>query len=439
MTGARLPSVLASLAAVATASARAQTPAAPPDSLRLSAVLRQATRVDPRQRQFELAASASSLRVRNIDAERLPQLSVTGQAQYQSAVTSLHVPIPGITIPTPPNDTYDARLNAQQSLLDPTIAPRRTMERAQLAETQAGVRVTLYGLRQEVDDAFFAALLSQERQAQLALTISDLNARLRETATRLREGTALPGDTAAIAATILERRQDLAQAHADRSAALARLSRLLGRTISDSAALALPDLAASVASAIPKAADSVRARPEYEQFEATRARIESQEAVESAQDRPKVSAFGRVGYGRPGLNVLSSNFQSYWLAGLQLQWTPWTWGSTGRDREALELQREITATNEQAFSRTVDRGVQQVIATMARLDTAMALDDGIVSLRGEVERESAAKLREGVITASEYVDRNTDLLAARLARAQHRVELAQARAGYLTMLGLEIP
>jgi hypothetical protein len=37
------------------------------------------------------------------------------------------------------------------------------------------------------------------------------------------------------------------------------------------------------------------------------------------------------------------------------------------------------------------------------------------------------------------VDRNTDLLSARLASAQHRVELAQARAGYLTTLGLEIP
>ena len=58
------------------------------------------------------------------------------------------------------------------------------------------------------------------------------------------------------------------------------------------------------------------------------------------------------------------------------------------------------------------------------------------------ERATAALrtgTREGVVTASEYVDRNTDLLSARMANAQHRVELAQARAGYLTTLGLEIP
>jgi hypothetical protein len=37
------------------------------------------------------------------------------------------------------------------------------------------------------------------------------------------------------------------------------------------------------------------------------------------------------------------------------------------------------------------------------------------------------------------VDRETDLLAARLARATHRVELAQARARFLTLIGLEVP
>jgi outer membrane protein TolC len=444
MIGVRILLTHASLVALAAATtARAQQPAAatgaPHDTVRLGSLLEQATSADPRQRQFQLSASAASLRVQNIDAERLPSLNASGQAQYQSAVTKVSVPIPGITIPNPPHDTYDARLNAQQSLIDPSIAPRRAAERAQLAETQAGLRVTLFGLRQEVNDAFFTALLLQERESQITVAIADLDSRLRETATRLREGTALPGDTAAIAATILQRRQDLAQARAERGAALARLSELVRRPIADSTALALPDLANAVAQARTRTPGDTRTRPEFAQFDATRARLATQEAVQSAQDRPKVSAFGRAGYGRPGLNALSADFQSYWLAGVQLQWAPWTWGTTRRTREALELQREITTTNEQAFANGIDRGVQQSLATMTRLDTAVALDERIVVLRAEVERETAVKLREGVVTASEYVDRSTDLLSARLAGAQHRVELAQARAGYLTMLGLEIP
>jgi hypothetical protein len=48
------------------------------------------------------------------------------------------------------------------------------------------------------------------------------------------------------------------------------------------------------------------------------------------------------------------------------------------------------------------------------------------------------RLQEGVVTASEYLDRNAELLQARFARAGHEVELAQAGAHFLTTLGLEV-
>ncbi len=441
MTGARSSVALGALAAlsVAAAAGAQQTGwTGPRDSVRLSALLQQATISDPRQRQFQLSAAASTLRVRNIDADRKPTLEVSGQAQYQSSVTTIPVHVPGLSIPTPPYDTYDAHLNAEQPLMNATIAPRRAAERTQLAETQAELRVTLFGVRQDVNDAFFSALLAQEREAQVVVAIADLDARLRETAVRLRDGAALPGDTAAIAASILQRRQDIAQSRADRRSALARLSDLVHAPIADSTTLVVPDLALAVARAESMPPDT-HARPEFAQFAAMRANLAAQEAVESAQDRPKISAFGRVGYGRPGLNMLSSNFQPYFLGGLEFDWKPSTWGTTSRDREVLELQRQITTTNERAFTDQITRGVQPYLATMTRLDTTIALDDRIVVLRAEIERETAAKLREGVVTASEYVDRSTDLLTARLASAQHRVELAQARAGYLNTLGLEIP
>jgi outer membrane protein TolC len=430
---------LAALLVVVPARAQQSSWSSPRDSVRLSALLQQATATDPRQRQFPLTAAATALRLANIDADKKPTLELSGQAQVQSSVTTIPVRVPNLTIPTPPYDTYDAHLNAQQPLVNPTVAPRRAAERAQLAETQAELRVTLFSVRQDVNDAFFAALLAQEREAQVVVAIADLDARLRETAIRLREGAALPGDTAAIAATILQRRQDIAQSRADRRSAVARLSELTHAQIADSTTLVVPDLAAAVARAESIAPSEMHARPEFAQFEATRASLAAQEAVATAQDRPKISAFGRAGYGRPGLNQLASGFQPYFLGGLQFDWKPWTWGTTSRDREVLELQRQIATTNERAFTDQIARSVQPFLATMARLDTAIALDDRIVALRAEIERETAAKLREGAVTASEFADRSTDLLAARLASAQHRVELAQARAGYLNTLGLEIP
>jgi outer membrane protein TolC len=427
------------LVAAASAHARAQAPVnSAADSLTLRTLRADALRMDPRQRQIALQARAADLRLRNIDAERRPTLSVNGQAQYQSAVTEIPVSVPNLTIPTPPHDTYDAHLGVQQSLYDPTTAPRRNVERAQLAEAQAQTRTTLFGLRQEVNEAFFTAAVINERLAEVGGAIVDLTARLRETVIKLREGTALPGDTAAIAATLLQREQDRMQLEGSRRAALARLSELVGHPVSDRAVLVVADDSLTVAAAL-DAIDTLRTRPEFAQFAASRARLASQIAVEAAQEKPRVSMFGRMGYGRPGLDMLSRDFQFYWLGGVQVHWAPWTWGTTSRDREINEIQREIVTTNEEAFRRSLRRGVEESMATIARLDSTLALDDRIVSLRERIDTETRAKLREGVVTAAEYVDKSTDLLTARLVRIQHRVELAQARTTFLTTLGVEVP
>jgi outer membrane protein TolC len=65
-------------------------------------------------------------------------------------------------------------------------------------------------------------------------------------------------------------------------------------------------------------------------------------------------------------------------------------------------------------------------------------DEEIITLRERIERETRRRYDEGVITAAEYVDRRNDVFAARMTRAAHEVELAQARAQYLTTAGVEL-
>jgi outer membrane protein TolC len=416
---------------------------APTDTLRLSALLADAVRNDPRQAQLALQSRATSLRLRSIDAERLPSLTSVGQAQYASRVITIPIRIPGAALPQPLKDTYDAHVEAMEPLFDPTRAPRRSLERSQLAENQAGVRVSVFGLRGEVQDAFFAAAADQQRAASIDATILDLEARLADARKLFHAGAALPGDTATIAATLIQRRQDAVQLRADEHAALSRLEELVGRSLPASAVLALPEdglaAAADSARAAVESGDDPRARPEFAQFAATRSRLAAQEAQVDAARRPQLSAFVHGGIGRPGLNPFSQEFQGYWTAGVQFHWAPWNWGTYDRDREELEVQREIVATNERAFNESLRRSVQGDLATIDRLASTLALDDSIVALREIALREARAQLAEGAITAPGYLDRTTDLLAARLTRTEHRVSLAQARLHLLNTLGLEIP
>jgi len=407
------------------------------DSVGYGELLSAATAADPRGEQIGLYERSSRLRLQSIAAERLPALSIDGQTQYQSAVTTIAAPLPGVAFPTPAHDAYDAHLGAEQSLFDPSRAARSDVERARLAESRAQVRGSLFGIRQELTDAFFTAASLQERIAETDAGIADVSARLREMVIRFREGAALRGDTATLAATLDERRQDRLALVSDRSAAIARIALLSGTPLADDAILVAP-VTDSMVRQVTRALDTLRARPEYEQFAATRDRLARQSQLATAQERPTVSAYGRLGYGRPGLNLLSTDFQSYWLAGIQLHWTPMRWGTTSRDREELEVERELVATNEAAFARALVRSVQPTLATISRLDSTLALDEHVVALREQVVHEAQIHLREGVITAATYADRSTALLVARLRRVQHRVALEQARVTLLNTLGVEV-
>jgi len=199
----------------------------------------------------------------------------------------------------------------------------------------------------------------------------------------------------------------------------------------------LPDAAARVTEARANL-DAIRARPEFAQFARLREQLEAQKRLVSAQDDLRLSAYGRAGVGRPGLDFLSHDVNPYWMAGVRVQWNPIRWGVPAREREALSLQQQAVQADEDAFARLLRRSVQQDLATLDQLDEAAPLDDRIVALRESIERETSVRLAERVVTAAEYVDKQTDVLEARLLRATRRVERAQAQARLLTVLGLEV-
>ncbi len=403
------------------------------DTLRLADLQQAAQQHDPRSAQTRLLAEQSALRLRTLQSERYPALVFNAQAQHQSDVT--RVAFPGALQPY--QDTYDAHVGARLRLLDPTLSARDATERAQSAEAERRVATSLYPQRQAVSDAFFTALLLAGQREVLDAAITDLEVQWRLASARVASGAALPSESTLLEAELLRRRQALDEVESARRVAWTLLADLTGRRLTGDEALETPDLTRAVETAR-SAIDSLRARPEFAQFARSRDVLSAREAAVTAQERPRIAAFGRTGYGRPGLNMLAREFDTYWLAGVQVEWSPFTWGSTRRDREVLALQSQVLATEERAFRERLERGTRSDVAAIDRLLRALASDDRIVALRERVLAETRLRLEEGVVTVGEYVDRETALQTARLARATHRVELAQARARFLTTVGLEV-
>lgn len=408
------------------------------DTLSLKTLQDDAVRHDPRGKQADLLSSQSRLRLRGLRSERLPRFDLGGLAQYQSDVAAIPPQVTGGRAPFAIHkDTYDAHLGIRQSLFDPSLSARRDVERAQLAQSQSRVASTLFSLRQAVADVYFTVLVLDAESAEVAAGITDLEAQLKVARDRIAGGDALPSQGITLEAELLRRRQAVADIAADRRAALAVLGDLTGRPFTDQDVFALPDLAREVDQAR-TALNDARNRPEYAEFDRSRETLDRQRDEVARRNWPRLLAIGRAGMGRPGLNPLNTEFAGYWLAGLVLEWSPFDWGRASRDREVLAIQQEIVATEEAAFTDGIRRAAVRDLAAIDRLSQDLVTDDAIITLREQVLRETRLRFNEGVLTSAEFVDRETDLLTARLARATHRVELAQARARFLTLVGLEV-
>jgi outer membrane protein len=411
------------------------------DTLTLAALQDAAVRHDPRGEQLALQRAAAGLRLQSIGAEQLPELRGSGEVTRQSEKLAIPIQLPGGATPPQPSRTrYRVTVDAEERFFDPGREPRREVERARLAENEAAVRADLFGLREEVNGAFFAALLAQERSSQAALLATDLDARLAELRSRVRAGTALAGDAAAVEAQLIQARQDQAAADADRRAAVAVLRDLTGAQVTDGDVLALPALGAAVerTRAAGERGAAVRARPEYERLGLTRERLGREAVAAGAALLPRASATGQVGWGLSPRAPFTDDPALFGQVGVRVDWAPWDWGKTRREQRQIQIQQQVVATQEADLTRRLERGVEGDLQEIDRLAAALAGDERVVALRETIEAEARSQLREGVLGAADYVDRRTDVTQARVRRAAHAVQLAQAQARYLTTLGVPV-
>lgn len=409
-----------------------QAQSAPPrttDTLRLDVLQRMAVQADPRAAQASLLERQSTLRRATITRELRPSPSFAANGQYLSDVPKMA--LPGAPPAGPLNHQYDAYASLRAPLVDPTRSRRDALEVARLAESEAALSGTLYQQRLQVNDAVFGILLREAQQRTTEAVLEDLTSRRRLAETRRAAGAALASDVQLLDAEIVRRRQTIDELRVDTRATRDILASLIGAPVADNSVIAEP-----IADSLVPAPG--RDRPEYAQFARSRDVIDARSAVTQAQTKPRVALVGRTGYGRPGISGFDREFNGYWLAGVQVDWAPWNWGGTTREREEQQLATQIVSANEAQFSAALDRAARMERARLASLAQGLVADDTIVALREQVLRETRLRHDEGEVTTADYIARLTEAQTARIDRDTRRIRLAEARARYLTLIGREV-
>ncbi len=400
-----------------------------PDTLTLEFCRNRAVEVYPLSAQKALNVQATDLQTENLDKNYLPEIGLNGKATYQSEVTQVPVKMPGINIPTPDKDMYDLYLSLSQTIWDGGVTHnKKALEQADLQISQQQVDVQLYQVKERVNGLYFRILLAQKSHALLVSNRETINEKLGEIRSGIRHGVILPSSADALQAQVLQIDQNLAELNSNINALFEMLGQLLEMQIPPSTPLVLPHPEI-------RTNDFVNRRPEYELLGMQQHKLELSKDLVSATYLPKFSGFGKLGYGKPGLNMLSNSFTTYYYVGVGLSWNILNWNKQKNQKKLLDVKNDILETQRRTFDKNVNIQVSDDLANIRKYEEMIAKDADIISLREKIRLTASSQLDNGTITSSQYIDELNRETRARLDQEMHRIRLSKARVDYLKTIG----
>ncbi len=382
----------------------------------------------PLAKQKALFAKQNAIDKEVIKTEKLPKLDFSAQATYQSDVTFLPITIPNSTVEPPNKDQYKTAINVSQLIYNGGLINATTkVKDATLKTKQKNVEVSLYQLKNKVNQLYFSILLLQEKRALLNAKKKQLIAKVKEVKAGIKFGAILPSSDNVLEAELLKIEQQYSEIDQNKISLVQTLSTIIGKNISTAIILAQPVLTDNLTTLIK--------RPELDLFQLQKEQIDASEQVIAKKNSPKLVGFATGGYGNPGLNMLDNSFQTYYMTGLKLNWNIFDWKANKKERKSLQINKDIINNQQKIFTLNTNIELNQQQTEINKITSFIASDKQIISLRKKVLKAASSQLKNGVITSSAYITEFTNLYEAENNLSTHKIELLLAKANYKTTKG----
>lgn len=381
----------------------------------------------PLAKQLDLINKSRDYSLENASKGYLPQVGIYGQATYQSDVTKISVPIPNLTIPSPDKDQYKLYGEVTQPLTDLLVIKTQK----ELYEANAGIQaqsleVELYKLRDRINQLYFGILLAQEQLAQNELLIKDLNTSVERMRASVTNGVATSTNLYELQAEVVKAQQRKLELGSMVTAYSNMLGLFINKTLDEKVTLKKPE---------PKAASMNVARPELNLFERQKKAYDYQDKLLLAKATPRVSLFFQAGYGKPAFNMFSNDFDFYYIGGARLSWSLTTFYTLKKDRELLNINREMIDLQSQSFLLNTNTTLKQQDQEIARYTSLIKSDGDLVELRTKVKEAASAQLSNGTITTTDYLSKVNAEDQAKQNLIIHQVQLLLAEYNYQSTSG----
>ena len=383
----------------------------------------------PLQKGQAILQQKNVLSVERIRTSYFPQLYANGKVSYQSDVTGISVP--NMQMPVAPKDQYAIHVDVEQLLFDGgRIKSRIQQENLSSQMEELGIDVQMHQLKERVNQAYFSILLLRKSRLILEEKRKLLHAKLKEISIAVQNGVLLPANQKVIEVELLIIDQQEEELKESEKTAFEILSQLMGREI-DSAI----DLQDKQSISDHLSTKKTKERPEYAWYDSQKSLLDEQIHFVQRDRMPVLTAFGQMGYGNPGYNQLTDEFDSYYMLGMKLSWKIWDWKASKKEQKKLHLQKSLIDTQLESFEKQQNMELEEEMNQINRLKLQIQKDHSIVDLYEDIVKSSESQLKNGLIPSSDYLDDVNKQVQAQLNRAYHKIQLQLAYAEYERIMG----
>lgn len=384
----------------------------------------------PLIKQKDYISKTKDYSVSNVWNGYLPQLSINGQASYQSDVAFLPVSFPGIRIESLTKDQYKIYADVTQTIYDGGIMSSQAGIQESINEIDdQKIEIELLKVQERVNQIYLGILLIDAQLTQINFVKNDLNASIEKLDAAYVNGTATKSDVDVLRAELLKSEQRKIELNSSRISYLNMLALLINENLNESTLLSIPAPISFLS------AEEI-ARPELKLFSAQKNLIENQDGLTVSKIIPKANLFFQGGYGKPGLNLLKNGFDWYYITGIRFSWSLSNLYSYGNESEINQLNIKSIDAQTETFLLNTNITVNQQLQEIDKLKKMIEVDKNIIDLRTSIKETAQAKLENGVITSNDYIRELNAEDTAKQNLEIHKIQLLLAQYNYKITTGI---
>jgi outer membrane protein TolC len=383
----------------------------------------------PLSKQNEFLPASHDLKIKNLNKNFFPQMSINGQAHYQSDVTKTPVNVPGISIPVVSKDQYKLYLDVSQTIYDGWSTNRqKALEDVNLKIDMQNICIDLFKLKERVNQIYFSILLLKEKAIILELYRATLSSKLGDVESGVRNGILLTSNLYILQAELIKADQALTENRISLGASLSMMNEFTGLSLKESTDFVIPEITVDLGR-------FTNNRPEFLLFSLQQEKISASKKLTGSTLLPRLSAFGQAGYGRPGFDMLKDEFDDFYMIGARVNWKFLDWNRTRRDRGVLDLQNHIILSNRETYDMNVKIDLENKTAEIRKAEELISRDKELIVLREKISKAVSSQLDNGVITLSQYLTEINAETGAKIDLEMHKIQLIKAKVDYQAALG----